>query len=244
MMPIMDDVLYASSDRWSDKQLGLVALDPLTGALQWSYYPGSDISQLAAASGLVFLRWEDSIEAVDVQTHRRRWSWDADVEIESEDGEESESDWSGDDDATAITRHFFVADGLLYVFSDPGQIIALDVQTGETQWEWQMDGAMREYWQATSPDTDEDDEEACLDPAAFCTIAGGTLYVVAGGDPVRFGLIALIARCLRYDEGRLSSRLKAGAKQRIPERCVERSRVQKYLRDKITGQKFEQKGGK
>lgn len=159
MMPIMDQTLYAFSGGVENDEgleddfcAALLALDPLTGKTRWrcTYPHGTDVCQLAAVPGFVFLNLEDRIEAVDVQTHLRRWSWQP--------------------EASAL--HLFVADSLVYVFDGRGQISALEMSSGERRWSWQMEGDMLEKWQAYDQSDLEDRQ------VIFSTIADGTLSVV------------------------------------------------------------------
>lgn len=73
--------------------------------------------------------------------------------------------------------HLFVADALVYVFDKLGQVSALDAQSGEQRWGWQMEGDMLEKWQEHNQAN-----QASLhgNQAIFSSIADGTLYVVAG----------------------------------------------------------------
>ncbi|HEY7415570.1 MAG TPA: PQQ-binding-like beta-propeller repeat protein [Ktedonobacteraceae bacterium] len=117
----------------------LRALDPFTGAVQWRYTIPKGVSegfiQLAAASHLIFLVLSKGVEAIDTHTHQRRWKWTS-----------NDAHW-----------HILVADGLLFVLDEAGQITALDVLTGEQRWHWQTEQPIKEQ---------------------FSTIADATLYLV------------------------------------------------------------------
>lgn len=150
-LPIVHETLFAvgtlSSEEGEDEEEEeqseerLLALDPANGAIKWSYESRPDF--LTAGSGLVFLQTERAIEALDIQTHQSRWFWNTKFTL----------------------QHHFIADSLLYVFDQRGQIIALDASTGEQRWHLER-GRLKPLKANVK--------------AVFSTIADGTLYVVAG----------------------------------------------------------------
>ena len=129
-VPMIDDYGVSMSTE-------LLALDPFTGAEQWRYTlpVGEDPFQVAAASHLIFLVTRYGVEAIDTHTHQPRWEWTSNRD----------------------NRHVLVADGLLFVLDETGQITALDALTGEPRWSLQVEQPIK---------------------GQLSTIADATLYIV------------------------------------------------------------------
>lgn len=144
---MMDDLLYALyglpsvladglADDDTPRHDELLALDPFTGVVQWRYpIPKSedtasgDPLQLAATSPLIFLVTRQGVEAVDTHAHQRRWNWTSNRD----------------------ERHVLIADGLLIVLDEAGQITALDAPTGQPRWNWQTEQPI-DGWVSTIAD--------------------------------------------------------------------------------------------
>lgn len=129
LFTILDDTFYAVSTHCgADGTLmpdELRALDPFTGAEHWHYTisEGEGPIQLAAASHLIFLVTRNGVEAIDTQTHQRRWKWTSNY----------------DNQRSMNYQHVLVADGLLFVLDKAGQITALDAPTGQPRWNLQTE---------------------------------------------------------------------------------------------------------
>jgi len=126
-LPILEGVLYTLSRSTLEEReeglLALVALDASTGAQAWSYLISSDSSPilLVAAYGLVFLVFQEQVEAIDVQTQHSCWVWQSRLAL----------------------QHAFVAEGLFYAFGEKGQLIVLEASTGLECWRWQAEQPLK-----------------------------------------------------------------------------------------------------
>lgn len=147
-MPVLDEILYVWAGYVFCSEVGvyreraeqailheaLFAVDPMSTEVKWCYTSPDPVSgavpwlsrcsanwgprQLVAAAQQIFVIRADGIEAVDVQTHHHRWQWQADFGV----------------------HHALAAEGLLYVVGTQGQLVALDLSSGETRWTWQVEG--------------------------------------------------------------------------------------------------------
>lgn len=163
-MPVLDETIYlwAGYVNMSELDLdgereeqavlheALFAVDPVSTAVQWDYTSPDPVSgavpwrsrfsanwgprQLVAAAQQICVIRADGIEAVDVQTHHQRWQWQAGFGV----------------------HHALESSGLLYVVGTQGQLVALDLSSGETRWTWQVEGEVR---------------------GKYSTVDHGTLYV-------------------------------------------------------------------
>lgn len=153
---VANETLFAVGDLYSEDESKdpeenlLIALDPATGRVKWSYEPGPD-SILAAAAGLLFLHTKQRIEALDIQTRQSRWLRET----------------------SATVRNSFIADGLLYVLDRREQMTALDIYTGEERWQRSIEEIDIEFVRGGWPSL-----SSIADGTLYLT-SGRTLYALS-----------------------------------------------------------------
>ena len=101
----------------------LVALDARTGRLLWRFRAGVIESSPLLVHGLVYVgSWDHRIYAIDVRTHRPRWTFS-----------------TGDE----VKAGLAFAGGTVYAASYDGHVYALDARTGRLRWSGAAEARLR-----------------------------------------------------------------------------------------------------
>jgi outer membrane protein assembly factor BamB len=115
----------------------LIALDVATGAEKWRYPTDASIqSSPALANGTVYISTRDGkLMAVDATTGQMRWSFDIYAGTPPTD-----IAWYIGRLTSLAPSSPTVANGVVYVGNNAGQVIAIDADSGTEKWRFQTDG--------------------------------------------------------------------------------------------------------
>jgi len=134
---VSDGVIYAAymHPSCAKHQAGakgfVVALDARTGKELWRFNAGVIESSPLLVGNLLYVgSWDQHVYALDITTHRPRWTFDA---------------------GASISGSPAYANGTVYIGTDDGQLYALDARSGKQRWRATSFGSSfggREYFYA------------------------------------------------------------------------------------------------
>jgi outer membrane protein assembly factor BamB len=111
--PLMDPSPCGNPDRSAPGYV--VAMDAMSGRTLWRFQAGVVESSPLVQDGLLYFgSWDGKVYAVDLVTHRPRWTFQTGDEVKA---------------APAYS------DGTIYIGSYDGKLYALDARTGELRWD-------------------------------------------------------------------------------------------------------------